>query len=159
MDHFSPGTSALLRSTERDQLYRFLSSTPIWINKDSCIINHRAHFQCCCSSSWSHSCRLKLHNELRWSPHYLAPMSVQASCVHLKRCHTSESTPSRALLIKGRITVKALRCPSLASSAAHLMTVILASCLHRRAQLSPGCTFWQMIHCHVEEAVGSLCDC
>lgn len=44
MDHFSPGTSALLRSTERDQLYRPLSSTPAWINTDSCIMDHGHHF-------------------------------------------------------------------------------------------------------------------
>lgn len=45
-----------------------------------------------------------------------------------------------------------------AAAAACVMTVVPASRLHQRPDLFPGCTFWQIIHLHVNKAVGSLRD-
>lgn len=63
---------------------------------------------------------------------------------------------SHGHLIKGGIIVIALWCPSLATAAVLLMTT--ARHLHQHPDLFPACTFWHMIHWHVEKAVGSLWD-
>lgn len=152
MDHFSPGTSALLRSTERDQLYRFLSPTPIWINTDSCIINYQPHFQGRCISSWSSSCHLKLHNEICWRNRFASLIGAAVCGNVFKQCHTLEFITSHAHI------VTAIWCPSLAVAMVRLMTFAHKSWLHQSPDLFPACTFWQMIHWHVEKAVESLRD-